>query len=74
MSLERILASKGSSTSLARCRDVQVYGKDMPDNTFLLEFLCTPEPETLLCRFSARRKEVVHPTEVLGNGMLQVVA
>ena len=74
MSLERILARKASSTSLARRRHAKVYGQDVPNYAFLFELLSTSVPMTFLGRFPARREEVVNPAQVLGNGILWVVA
>ena len=74
MSPERILACKASSTSLACRRHVQMYGQDVSNNAFLFELLSTSVPMTSLGRFPACREEVVHLAQVLGNGILWVVA
>ena len=73
MSLEGISAGKGSATSLALCRNAEVYRKDVPNDTFLFELLCTSSPLTLLGQFPACREEAVNLAKVLGNGMLQIV-
>jgi hypothetical protein len=74
MSLEGILAGKGSSTSLTRYRNAEVYRQDVSHDTFLFELPSAPDPLTLLSRFPTCRAEVVSLAKVLGNGILQVVA
>lgn len=71
MPLQGIRPGKRRPAPLARRRDAQVYGQDVPHEAFQFELLGTSHPLTLERQFSAGRAEVVCSLEVLGDGVLE---